>query len=69
MQHETDVAVGFFLIIDGWIIIFLNMFLMLQMMIFNVAYVSFSMLQTLILNVAHMDRPMGIFRPGANKPV
>ena len=36
MQHETDVAAGFFLIIDEWIIIFLNMFLMLQMQIFNV---------------------------------
>ena len=43
--------------------------LMLETLIFNVAYMSFSMLQTLILNVAYMDRPMGISRPGANKPV
>ena len=40
MQHEIYVAAGFFLVIDGWIF-FLNMFLMLQMLIFNVAYVSF----------------------------
>jgi len=41
MQHEIYVAAGFFLVIDEWIFIFLNMFLMLQMLIFNVAYVSF----------------------------
>ena len=37
MQHETDIAASFFLVINGWLITFFNIFLMLQKVVFNVA--------------------------------
>ena len=49
MQHETDVVAVFFLAIDGWMDNnFFQHALMLQILIFDVAYMSFSMLQMLI---------------------
>ena len=51
MQHEIDVVAVFFLIIDEWIIIFVDLLLMLQMLYFDVAYDDFSMLQSLLLDV------------------
>ena len=52
MQYETYVAAGFFLIIYGWITIFFDLLLMLQTLIFDVAYGEFSMLQMIFLNIA-----------------
>jgi hypothetical protein len=37
MQHETNVAAGFFLVINGWLTTFFQYFLMLQTMVFYVA--------------------------------
>ena len=37
MQHKTDVVVGFFLLINGLLMTFFNIFLMLQTVVLYVA--------------------------------
>jgi len=56
MQHETNVAADFFLVINRWLTIFFQYFLMWQMRFLRYRRVS-SMLRMLLFNVA-LERPM-----------
>jgi len=56
MQHETNVAADFFLVINRWLTTFFQYFLMWQMRFLRYRRVS-SMLRMLLFNVA-LERPM-----------
>ena len=60
MQHEIDVAVSFFFVINGWLTIFFNIFLMLRTVVFCVAD-NFRMLLFDILldrwRLSHASKP------------
>ena len=70
MQHEIDVVADFFLIINGWLIIFFNIFLILQMVIVYAADVYFlcckyySLMLQWINGASHGKFSIG--RPGAS---
>ena len=68
MQHETDVAAVFFSYYQWMVNNFFQYFLMLQMMVFYVAYV-FSMLRMLLFDVTLERWESSRWTSGASKPV